>query len=531
MEGDYGGILRPDTHYSPLRRDLSNLDAVLDLVAERPDHATEIADNAYRDVVASGQYTYRRLVEEVERELPSPAPAGRHSLTARASGAVDAVSRPLIPLATNTLMPARRRLLGASGAQGYRPGGRGPRFARKRVGGVLVIYDRPITPFHRDASTVVEHATSFAEHSSLGALQVNADAGFPAGLDELEFDAVILHYSLFGMARYRLDEGFLRYLKETGAYKVAFFQDEYFACQRRFAFLNEYEIDCVYTCLEPDQFDQVYGRYTGVPKLVSTLTGYVSDHLLDAAARFAKPDSQRAVDVGYRGRPLPAYLGRGAQEKTLIGERFAELAAGSGLRLDIAGAEADRLYGDDWYRFLADCRCLLGRRVGRVRIRPGGRGVRGVRPAARRRPRGQRRRPHLAGALGPRGRPAHDQPAAFRGGRVPDLPGALRGPLRGRDGTDASLHPAGQGLLEPRRGAAADPRSRGAPGADRERAPGSDRLGALQLLALRGGGRRDAERRRASSRCAIAPPPRKRSGAASACAVAGPSCATWSTAR
>ena len=93
---------------------------------------------------------------------------------------------------------------------------------------------------------------------------------------------------------------------------------------------------------------------------MSTLTGYVSDDLLDAAGRFAKPDAQRAVDVGYRGRPLPAYLGRGAQEKTLIGERFAELAAGSGLRLDIAGAEADRLYGDDWYRFLADCRCLLG---------------------------------------------------------------------------------------------------------------------------------------------------------------------------
>ena len=125
----------------------------------------------------------------------------------------------------------------------------------------------------------------------------------------IEFDAIILHYSLFGMARYRLDEGFLRYLSESDAYKVAFFQDEYFACQRRFAFLNEYEIDCVYTCLEPDQFDQVYGRYTKVAKLVSTLTGYVSDHLLEAAGRFAQPDAERAVDVGYRGRPLPAYLG------------------------------------------------------------------------------------------------------------------------------------------------------------------------------------------------------------------------------
>ena len=328
------------------------------------------------------------------------------------------------------------------------------------------------------------------------------------------------------MARYRLDEGFLRYLKETGAHKVAFFQDEYFACQRRFAFLNEYEIDCVYTCLEPDQFDQVYGRYTRVPQLVSTLTGYVSDHLLDAAGRFAKPDSQRLVDVGYRGRPLPAYLGRGAQEKTLIGERFAERAAGSGLRLDIAGAEADRLYGDDWYRFLADCRCFSGSSREPPRSTWRG-GIRGVRPAARRRPRRQRRRPDLAGALGPRGRPAHDQPAAFRGGRLPDLSGSLRGPLRGRDGADAPLHPAGEGLLEPRRGAAADPRSRGAPGADRERAPGSDRLGALQLFALRGGSRRDAERggRRAAARSRRRRG-RDRAGRALYVGVE-PSCATW----
>jgi hypothetical protein len=360
VEGEYGGILRPDTHYVPLRRDLSNLDSVLDVVAEQKGHAEQMAARAHRDVVASGDYTYRRFVEQVERALPHPGRVRRRRIGASATGALDAASRPLIPLATRAFMPARRRLLGATGSHGYRSGGRIPRFERKRVGGVLVIYDRPITPFHRDASTVVEHASSFARHSRLGVIEVNADSGFPPRLDELEFDAIILHYSLFGMARYRLDEGFLHYLRESGAYKVAFFQDEYFGCQRRFAFLNEYEIDCVYTCLEPHQFEQVYGRYTNVPKLVSTLTGYVSGHLLEAAERFAKPDSERAVDVGYRGRPLPAYLGRGAQEKTMIGERFRELASGRGLRLDIAGAEADRLYGDDWYRFMADCRCLLG---------------------------------------------------------------------------------------------------------------------------------------------------------------------------
>ena len=360
VEGDYAGILQPGVHYTALRRDLSNLDEVLDRVASDGGAAARLSQQAYTDVVASGEYTYRRLVEQVERELPAPSRERSGRPATAVSNAVDALTRPLIPLATRTLMPVRRRVLGAAGTQGYRSGGRTPRLGRKPVGGVLVIYDRPITPFHRDASTVVEHASSFGHHSALGVVEVNADAGFPPGLEGIEFDAIILHYSLFGMARYRLDEGFLRYLRESDAYKVAFFQDEYFACQRRFAFLNEYEIDCVYTCLEPNQFDQVYGRYTKVTTLVSTLTGYVSDHLLEAAGRFAQPDAERPVDVGYRGRPLPAYLGRGAQEKTLIGERFAELAADSGLMLDIAGAEADRLYGDDWYRFMAGCRCLLG---------------------------------------------------------------------------------------------------------------------------------------------------------------------------
>ncbi len=359
VDGEYAGILRPGEHYMALRRDLSNLDEVLDAVKADSGTAAQLAERSYRDVVASGEYTYRRLVEQVEAELPAPTGQQR-SVSARLSGVVDALSRPLIPLATRALMPARRQLLDAAGGRGYRKGGRTRRLGRERVGGVLVIYDRPITPFHRDASTVVEHASSFGHHSALGVVEVNADAGFPPGLEGIEFDAIILHYSLFGMTRYRLDEGFLRYLRDSDAYTVAFFQDEYFACQRRFAFINNYEIDCVYTCLEPDQFDQVYGRYTKVGKVVSTLTGYVSDHLLEAAGRFAQPDAARAVDVGYRGRPLPAYLGRGAQDKTLIGERFAELAADSGLSLDIAGAEADRLYGDDWYRFMAGCRCLLG---------------------------------------------------------------------------------------------------------------------------------------------------------------------------
>jgi hypothetical protein len=228
------------------------------------------------------------------------------------------------------------------------------------IEGALLLYHRPDAPWFKDASTVMEHVNAFSAHSRNRIWRVNTDLGFPPALADLDFKAVIVHYCVFGMGGYRLNKRWLDWLDRSRAYKIAFFQDECTRCQRRFRFLNAHLFDCVYTCLEPSEFDKVYGRYTNVPELVTNIPGYVPERLLEAARRFAKPDAKRTVDVGYRGRPLPAYLGHGAMEKHEIGVRFGELAADSGLRLDVATREGDRLYGDDWYRFMADCRCVLG---------------------------------------------------------------------------------------------------------------------------------------------------------------------------
>jgi hypothetical protein len=228
------------------------------------------------------------------------------------------------------------------------------------VDGVLVVYHRPAAPWIKDASTVREHLHAFARHSRHRVWEVNVDIGFPRGLADLEFRAIIMHYSVFGMGKYHLDERWLEYIDASDAFKVAFFQDECTRCQRRFAFLNDHAIDCVYTCLESSEFDKVYRQYTSVPRLVSNIPGYVSEALIEAGRQWTVPRESRTVDVGYRGRPLPAYLGHGAMEKHQIGVRFEELARASGLRLDLAAGEGDRLYGSAWYRFMANCRCVLG---------------------------------------------------------------------------------------------------------------------------------------------------------------------------
>lgn len=225
---------------------------------------------------------------------------------------------------------------------------------------VVLLYHRPTEYWYKDASTVDEHIAAFGRHSRYPIVTVNTHLGLPHRLPQAPVEALILHYSLFGSGVYMLDEPVRNYVRDSRAYKVAFFQDEYRYCRKRFAFLDEYGVDCIFTCLEPSEFGKVYRRHSHVNSLYSNFPGYVSQEILDAAERFARSEEDRDIDVGYRGRPLPAYMGEGAREKTEIGVRFKDLATDSGLVLDIGLGEEDRLYGDDWHRFMARCRCVLG---------------------------------------------------------------------------------------------------------------------------------------------------------------------------
>jgi hypothetical protein len=229
------------------------------------------------------------------------------------------------------------------------------------VNGILLLYHHPL---RQSASTIMEHVNSFERYSQFKVWKVNVELGFPQRLRELQFRALVLHYSLFGIWPYMLNEEFLKYIEQSQAFKIAFFQDEYRFCYARFAFINRYKIDCIYTLLEPAYFDKVYHKYTTVQKLVYTLPGYVSDDLIVVAQRMTKPENGREIDVGYRARRLPFYMGKGAQEKHEIAISFLRRANGLDLRIDIENDEERRIYGKGWYKFLANCRGVLGVEAG-----------------------------------------------------------------------------------------------------------------------------------------------------------------------
>jgi hypothetical protein len=211
---------------------------------------------------------------------------------------------------------------------------------------------------------VAEGVRAFRRYSRFPVFSVDASLGFPRGLDRVAFGAIVLHFTMFYADLAPITEPLRRHLSESErSVKVAFFQDEQSYLPTRLAFCSEFEIDCVYTCLEPPDSHLVYGP-TGVSQIETYLPGYVSERLVLAGSRYSLPDAERPVDVGYRGRAAPASWRGAAVEKAEIGIEFKQRAADLDLILDVETDESKRIYGRAWPRFIGRCKAVLGTESG-----------------------------------------------------------------------------------------------------------------------------------------------------------------------
>jgi hypothetical protein len=180
-------------------------------------------------------------------------------------------------------------------------------------------------------------------------------------LDLREFDAIVVHYTIYVPSDRYLPAALRERLARFRGLKIQFIQDEYRRVDDVTAAIRELGIDLLYTCMPSTVAADVYGpRLPGV-ETVTSLPGYAPEGKPPLALL---PLAQRPLDVGYRGRELPFWLGRLAHEKVEIGERFLARCAGLDLRCDVSSRESDRIYGRNWIRFLASCRATLGTESG-----------------------------------------------------------------------------------------------------------------------------------------------------------------------
>lgn len=229
----------------------------------------------------------------------------------------------------------------------------------KRAPGVLLLHSTP--PQH--SRDVIESIRAFRRESAFPVFPVNLFYGAPPGVTQIDFDAIALHYTMFYSGFSAITPEIIGLLERAErAFKIALFQDEQACIGERVAFCEHQGIDLVYTCIEPPYSQQIYGDV--VPRVRTYLPGYVSPWLVEVGEKLGDPNSERPIDIGYRGRKPPAEWGDAAQEKYEIAIRFEERARGQGLRLDIATDEESRIYGPAWPRFIASCKAMLGAESG-----------------------------------------------------------------------------------------------------------------------------------------------------------------------
>lgn len=76
FEGEYSGVVQPNLHYIPLKKDFSNIEEVLAKVQDDA-YLMELTERAYNDVIASGRYSYRWFVETVDAYIDARVTAGK----------------------------------------------------------------------------------------------------------------------------------------------------------------------------------------------------------------------------------------------------------------------------------------------------------------------------------------------------------------------------------------------------------------------------------------------------------------------
>ncbi|PHS38103.1 MAG: hypothetical protein COA91_08845 [Robiginitomaculum sp.] len=178
----------------------------------------------------------------------------------------------------------------------------------------------------------------------------------PKTIDFDRFDVVMMSHNFWPM---NLSAEQRDALAKTKALKALFLQDEYQEIRNINKVMDEMGIDLMFSCVAEKDFDVFYPkkRIKSLQGVYSVLTGYVSDAMM-------APDmfqlENKTIDVGFRSRVSPDFLGKIGHEKLRIAEKFGTFAAEQGLGTNISVNEEDRLSGHHWTEFLQRCKTQLG---------------------------------------------------------------------------------------------------------------------------------------------------------------------------
>ncbi len=230
--------------------------------------------------------------------------------------------------------------------------------ARRSRFNVLVLYDDQST----HVGTTRDYIESFGLYSRHRIFYAVPTEEAVCTVDLSAFNVIVIHYSVRLSLKEHLSRSWAEALTACGAYKVLFIQDDYETTEVARTWIQRLGVHCVFTPTPAKAMERVY-PHSLFPSVEfhTILLGFVPiEH--EEFRRISIRD--RSITLGYRGRSLPFWYGRLGQEKVEIGKRMREICEGRGIHVDIEWTEKKRIYGEQWFEFLSDCKAMLGSESG-----------------------------------------------------------------------------------------------------------------------------------------------------------------------
>lgn len=177
-------------------------------------------------------------------------------------------------------------------------------------------------------------------------------------------DCVVAHHSLRICKPDLLLDGLAESFRSFSGLRVALIQDDYTYTARVREWIQQAEVDVVFTVVPEEGIAKVYPPedFADV-RFENTLTGYVAPWMEQSSAQ-GPPIADRECRICYRGSDLPYWYGKLGREKGRIGRRFREACDSRQVPVDIEWDLEKRIWGDAWKRFLRKGRATLGTESG-----------------------------------------------------------------------------------------------------------------------------------------------------------------------
>jgi len=224
---------------------------------------------------------------------------------------------------------------------------------------ILVVYD---LLYRDDRNTINEFLYSFERYADEECYYLNAAYGIPQYVTRINFDLIIFQNTFFSFRwHYTSAPKNNHIFKDLKGYKIALPQDECLNTDSLCDFFQQSGVKTVFTCVPQQEWQRVYPRgKSGLQHYFTVFAGYIDELALNKWSKLSLHHGARSIDVGYRARQSPFWLGRHGILKWQLTEQFMNTAVNYNLKLDLSNNESDAFHGDQWYEFLGNCRVVLG---------------------------------------------------------------------------------------------------------------------------------------------------------------------------